>query len=324
MNTTQYNDFLLDFRSRAQRLEDALSQVGGNLQDVEQLSLDVTNLRSAVTEAVATGILPAYDQWLCQQRVAALEESLSKLRSTAKPKSKFSFRSTANARPTPQQPTKPASTPEHDASASSGDRPQVSGTTEITLSGHSHRSLSLADAVGFPPSNTTEAAQSVAITVKGLSNCYVDLTSTAQLGSINAIHVQGLKRTVLYAGVVQGSILLNDCQDCTIIVSAHQFRMHTTTRTNVYLRIASNPVIEKCADIGFGTSPSAFAGGAADNVNDQTDGVPYNVQDFDWMGTSRSPNWSPIGPASFQLPLTVSQDSLESVLGSLLPQLSGA
>lgn len=85
---------------------------------------------------------------------------------------------------------------------------------------------------------------------------------------------------------MQGSILLNDCQDCTIIVSAHQvseaidcviespqtkvlqFRMHTTTRTNVYLTISSNPVIEKCTNIGFGTPPSAVDGETADNMDD--------------------------------------------------------
>jgi len=100
--------------------------------------------------------------------------------------------------------------------------------------------------------------------------------------------------------------------------------MHASSATHAYLKISSNPVIEKCTDIGFGPLPSGLdpPSEATDNADEQTDFLPYIVQDFDWIGTSHSPNWSPIGRANFQLPVLLSEDNLDSVLGAFLPQVS--
>lgn len=278
-----------------------------------------------MTEAVAGGILPAYDQRLCEQRVASLEDSLSKLRSTSKPKSKFSFKSSINARPA-APPTTTASTVESSTAADLAKPAAATSTTKITLSNHISKLLTFGDATGLQPAgDTVTPEQSVVITLGGLTGCFVDLTRAAPL-SVNALHVQGLKRTVLYAGNVQGSVLLRDCVGCTIIVSAHQFRMHTSSATNVYLGISSNPVVEKCSGIRFGTFPLQAGSGATlepySKPEGDSDQLPYMVQDFDWMGTGQSPNWSSIGAAPFQLPINVSNDNLGSVLDELLPKVT--
>ncbi|KAG8763902.1 hypothetical protein FRC11_009424 [Ceratobasidium sp. 423] len=314
-----YNEFIAIFKARAQELEDALSQSKApDAKVIDQLSLSITKLRSLVTEAVATGHLPAYDQRLCEERVASLESSLAKLRANAKPKSKFSFKSSVNVKSPPQASSNNSAPTAPGVGLASKPSSTPTTTTKISINNHNHKSLTFADAEGLDLSGLN-SARSIVITIGGLSDCFVDLAS-GKSTNVNALHVQGLKRTVLYAGKIQGSVLLHDCVECTII-----FRMHTSKTTNVYLEVLSNPVIEKCNDIRFGTYPSGS--GTVTTAEPSKPGVsgndlPYIVQDFDWMGATPSPNWSSIGSATSQLPITASSDSLDSILDKLLPQIT--
>ncbi|KAG9104685.1 hypothetical protein FRC06_000071 [Ceratobasidium sp. 370] len=325
MNNAEYNDFIQRFKAQAQELEDDLSTKTPSGKDVEQISLKVTTLRTSLTEAVTAGILPTYDQRLCEQRVVALEELSSKARSASKPKSKFSFKSTATVRSTASPPTKVSSSAGQSISAvstastphSGASEPSTkSSAAEIILAGHTHRYLTLQDAAGADSLNDTTPAHSLVLTVKGLHNCFVNLASATT--KVNAIHVQDLKRTVLYAGDVQGSILLHDCYQCTIIVSSHQFRMHTSDSTHVYLKVPSNPVIEKCANIGFGPFPSMDS--TLGSASEPEDVISYTVQDFDWVADSQSPNWHAIGRTGFQIPAFIPENELDIALDTILPR----
>ncbi|KAG9125695.1 hypothetical protein FRC07_006549 [Ceratobasidium sp. 392] len=185
MNHIEYNDFIQQFKAQAQELEDGLSSKTPSSKELEQISLQTTKFRTSLTEAVTTGILPAYDQRLCEQRVVALEESLSKARSASKPKSKFSFKSTANVRPATSPPAKTVphtgqSFPlPNETSTLSTDTPVPSiksSATEITLANHTHRYLSFRDAAGVDTLGATASTHSLVVTVKGLSGCFADLT----------------------------------------------------------------------------------------------------------------------------------------------------
>ncbi|CUA77774.1 Tubulin-folding cofactor C [Rhizoctonia solani] len=315
-----YNGFITAFKAQAQDLEDALSQnKAPDTGTIDQLSASTTKLRGRVNEAVAAGHLPAYDQRLCEERVASLEGSLAKFRANAKSKPKFSFKSSINTKPTTSNSSNNAPTAPGVGLASK--QPSTTTpTTKISINNHNHKSLTFADAEGWDSSGSN-SAQCVVITIGGLSDCFVDLASGTS-PNVNALHIQGLKRTVLYAGKIQGSVLLHDCVECTIIVSTHQFRMHTSNATDVYLEVSSNPVIEKCNNIRFGSYPSK--GGTTTAVEPPRseisgDALPYAVQDFDWMGATPSPNWSVIDSTTFQLPITASSDSLDLILNKLLP-----
>jgi hypothetical protein len=115
-----------------------------------------------------------------QQRVVALEESLSKARSISKPKSKFSFKSTAHVRPAGLPSTNVAPSTEQPAPTSSEVLPGSGSTrglaTELTLTNLTHRYLTLNDAAGADLLSGATPTQSLVITIKGLSNCFVDLT----------------------------------------------------------------------------------------------------------------------------------------------------
>ncbi|KAF8761310.1 Tubulin binding cofactor C [Rhizoctonia solani] len=336
-----YTEFITTFKAQAQgkaashqrrlrdsdafliELEDALPKSNApDAKTIDQFSSDIGKLRL--------------------KRVASLEGSLAKLRANAKPKSKFSFKSSVNAKPASQALNNSGTPTSPGASLVPKQPSTAAATAKISINNHDHKSLTFADAEGLDLSSLS-SAQSVVVTIGGLSNCFVDLARwvhrTAQVTSdshehhsgtppiVNALHVQGLKRTVLYAGKVQGSVLLHDCIECTIIVSTHQFRMHTSNATNVFLEVLSNPVIEKCSDIRFGTYPPSDGTVATmepSRPGMSGDGLPYVVQDFDWMGATPSPHWSIIGSATFHLPITASDGTFDSLLGKLLPQIASS
>ncbi|CEL58345.1 Tubulin-specific chaperone C OS=Bos taurus GN=TBCC PE=2 SV=1 [Rhizoctonia solani AG-1 IB] len=316
-----YNEFIASFKAQAQDLEDEISKSKTpDAKTIDQFSLNIGKLRSVVTEAVAIGCVPAYDQRLCEERVALLENSLAKLRANAKPKSKFSFKSSANTKPASQSSNNNNTAP--GASFTPKQPSTTTTTSKISINGHHHKSLTFADAEGLDISSLS-SAQSVVVTIGGLSDCFVDLASGTP-PTVNALHVQGLKRTVLHAGKIQGSVLLHDCIGCTIIVSTHQFRMHTSNATDVFLEVLSNPVIEKCSDIRFGAYPPGGGTVIATESSRHAvsgDSLPYVVQDFDWMSATPSPHWSSIGSATFHLPITASGSGPDSVLDRLLPRI---
>ncbi|CAE6404479.1 unnamed protein product [Rhizoctonia solani] len=301
-----YTEFITTFKAQAQELEDALPKSNApDAKTIDQFSSDIGKLRL--------------------KRVASLEGSLAKLRANAKPKSKFSFKSSVNAKPASQALNNSGTPTSPGASLVPKQPSTAAATAKISINNHDHKSLTFADAEGLDLSSLS-SAQSVVVTIGGLSNCFVDLASGTP-PIVNALHVQGLKRTVLYAGKVQGSVLLHDCIECTIIVSTHQFRMHTSNATNVFLEVLSNPVIEKCSDIRFGTYPPSDGTVATmepSRPGMSGDGLPYVVQDFDWMGATPSPHWSIIGSATFHLPITASDGTFDSLLGKLLPQIASS
>ncbi|CAE6451396.1 unnamed protein product [Rhizoctonia solani] len=170
-----YNEFITSFKAQAQELEDGLSSKTPDAKTIDQLSISVTKLRAMVTEVVATGHLPAYDQRLCEERVASLEGSLAKVRANAKPKSKFSFKSSVNAKSPAQKSSNNSAPTVPEAGLASKQPSTAVSTTKISINNHHHKLLTFADAEGFDPSGLN-LAQSVVITIGGLSDCFVDLT----------------------------------------------------------------------------------------------------------------------------------------------------
>jgi len=65
-------------------------------------------------------------------------------------------------------------------------------------------------------------------------------------GPMRALFIHRLTNCRVYAGAVGGSMLLEDLQDCVVMVAAHQIRIHAAHRTDFYLRVRSNPIVEHC------------------------------------------------------------------------------
>ncbi|KAI8357694.1 tubulin binding cofactor C-domain-containing protein [Mortierella sp. GBAus27b] len=148
-------------------------------------------------------------------------------------------------------------------------------------------------------SRLQEEPKDVALT--NLVDCTINLVHPAI--PLGAIHIKNLKRCILVIPPVSGSILLHDCEGCTLIGACHQSRMHTSTNMDIYLHVTSEPIIEDCTDMRFASYPYNDILPAEQltqlfNTAKLNPAVNYHdrVKDFNWLRQQRSPNWRLLEP----------------------------
>ncbi|KAJ3549442.1 hypothetical protein NMY22_g886 [Coprinellus aureogranulatus] len=156
-----------------------------------------------------------------------------------------------------------------------------------------------------------------------LNRCVVNLLppKDSQL-RFSALHIRNLSDSVLLLPFNDGSALIHDIKNCVLVLGCHQFRMHTSTHVDVYLRIKSNPIIETCSNIRFGMYPAPLA----PQLLQESPQPPFTVQDFSHIRATPSPNFSLIGeklgneikPWPTE-PVTEGED-LANILVGLLPE----
>jgi hypothetical protein len=151
--------------------------------------------------------------WLKQVRT--LEQEIESLRSSAAPK-RFAFR-----RPTPQKVVQstpsPLSAPAVLITAQSLPKalPDLA-STHLSLSNQENTLLTLESLPAPLPAKSD-------LTISEIDSCVINLLPfSAESLEITALHVRNLKRTVLFAPFIKGSILLHDCVDCILVLGCHQ------------------------------------------------------------------------------------------------------
>ncbi|KAI0356885.1 hypothetical protein OH77DRAFT_177458 [Trametes cingulata] len=269
---------------------------------VEKLAVDVARLRKELTDAIA--FLPGYDQRQCENKLKDIEAQLEALRTSVAPKSKFAFKRKA-AKPAPSVPSTAAAPSNESISKATPPEPAQPKlpTSGLSLSGHSHSYLTVSS-LSSPWSAASD------LTISELDHCIVNLVPSqanpdapADL-TFNALHVRNVTNTVLILPIIPGSGLLHDMKNCVIALGSRQFRMHTSTQVDVYISIASNPIIEHCSAIRFADYPTClrrhsstsntkvmmlFTASAAPQEGKSN---YLAVQDFSHIRASPSPNWS--------------------------------
>ncbi|KAF9905795.1 hypothetical protein EC991_001271 [Linnemannia zychae] len=298
---------------------------------VDSLVQRIQILEKSVTENIT--VLPPHDTRICLEAVKAASEKLSVLRGQLIPRPKFSFKS----RKTVANPSSPSSLQIATATATTTSAPAVSSvdttlfmtfenrtgeylfigdlqvpttttttTTTTNTQTDTNSGVSAMAVDGEPiylggvqidipatPNTTIEKPKDVALT--NLTDCTINLVHTLPLG---AIHIKNLKRCVLVIPPVSGSILLHDCEGCTLIGACHQSRMHTSTNMDIYLHVTSEPIIEDCTDMRFAPYPyqevlpsdqllTLFAAAGLKPEKNLFD----HVKDFNWLRQQQSPNW---------------------------------
>ncbi|KAF9341565.1 hypothetical protein BGZ91_006643 [Linnemannia elongata] len=271
---------------------------------VDNLVQRIQLLEKAVTDNIS--ILPPYDTRICLEAVKSASERLSDLRGQLVPRQKFSFKS----RKTVATATSPSALQVSNAATSAtATQSTVDTSLFMTFENRTGEYLFIG-ALQVPNTiylggvqvnnNTTASAPAVVekpkdVALTNLTDCTINLVHTLPLG---AIHIKNLKRCVLVIPPVSGSILLHDCEGCTLIGACHQSRMHTSTNMDIYLHVTSEPIIEDCTDMRFAPYPYEevlpsdqlltlfVAAGLRPEKN-----LFDHVKDFNWLRQQQSPNW---------------------------------
>ncbi|KAF8884211.1 tubulin binding cofactor C-domain-containing protein, partial [Gymnopilus junonius] len=254
-------------------------------QDVIQgLSLSLAKVTKALADA--TGSLPTYDQKQFEGQLKSFEKSIEQLRASTTTKSKFAFKrkpqSSVTSIPTPPSAKKP-----FEPRTLTPSTPSTS--SQVLLSSHSHKYLTRSD--------LPEHSEQPDLSISDLDSCIVNLLpanskdkddSSSKDLVLSALHARNLTHCVILLPLITGSALLHDLIQCTIVLGSHQFRMHSSKKTDVFLHIFSNPIIEDCSGIRFTQYPTYFLPSSAA----QKEQPPLSVQDFSHIRPTPSPNFS--------------------------------
>ncbi|KAK1705133.1 tubulin binding cofactor C [Colletotrichum lupini] len=136
------------------------------------------------------------------------------------------------------------------------------------------------------PSSASRATSSGRLT--DLKGCVVDM-SIALSGhtSFANLALKNVERSLIVAGNVAGPAHITGVSDSIIVVSARQVRIHECRNVDIYLHCSSHPIIEDCSNMRFAPLPPSF-----DTTEDPTKNQWDQVDDFKWLKSEPSPNWS--------------------------------
>ena len=126
----------------------------------------------------------------------------------------------------------------------------ATAVSSVTVNDHAGLHIML------PSSGSTST---VPANITGLRRCVVDMSiPTANGKPYASLTVKGVRESLLVSGQVHGPAHITAMEDSAVVVSCHQFRMHSCANVDVYLSCASNPIIEDCTNIRFARIPRAY------------------------------------------------------------------
>ncbi|PVF96928.1 TBCC-domain-containing protein [Serendipita vermifera] len=353
-NSTLAAEFHTRFRAETQALSETVSQQLTGTTPVEKDAIlsKIAKLRKDLLDA--TPYLPSFDRRQSELQIKAIEKQLEELlqgssRGSSKPASKFSFKRSTPSKLTPSQsntntdrpntPSEPQAEGADTATSQSVEGKATQGetshstVTSLRLHDHSGQFLTASNLFDHSTASellsnadTPERDRITDISLSSLSNCVVDLTTRSggalSMITIRALHVTGLKRCIILTSFVEGSALIHDCEQCVFVLACRQFRIHTSSRTDVYMHVLSTPILEKCSNMRFGpyTLPKSLLPSEVSLSTSQH----ANVQDFLWIRQTPSPNWSLLPEDQWvteeKWPASEGQfEEVESILNRLLP-----
>lgn len=204
-------------------------------------------------------LLPNYDQKLYNEQLQKLTEKVES--KTVKSRSKFAFKkkvgsgNTRNSKETDRSADK----------ASSGET-----TTKPTFS-------NLEDCYC-----SENGEMNTNLNISNLQRCIVKLTNS----SYSTARMDSLTDCIVIVNDIEGPIYLTDIHHCFIFIVCHQFRMHKSRNVHVAVSCQSKrPIIEACTQLTFANFPEALK---KDEILYEWD----SIDDFDWLKTTPSENWS--------------------------------
>jgi Tubulin binding cofactor C len=167
--------------------------------------------------------IPSTEVWTLLQVVRGLEQEQEVVRAQVLPAAtpsgkaggRFAFKRTAPAAPKVVDVVPRAAVP------ASGAPPSESSA--LSISDRTHEYLCAGDLLAEQLMEGVEHD----VSLSNLSHCVVDFVSRPKnegLGKIRALHARNVTRCILIMPIIDGSALLHEFKDCTLILGCHQVR----------------------------------------------------------------------------------------------------
>ncbi|KAF5828685.1 tubulin binding cofactor C-domain-containing protein [Dunaliella salina] len=288
--------------------------------------------------AEAAYYLPSFDQKRCSVTVQEFKQRIESARAMLLPKRKFGFSkktarvkgadlaSAATAAADAQAPSNglpdagggaDASKPQEQQAGSTGQQGPPTASPELVALVQSGRGfMGKRDQVLCCTAAQLASQDFVLLNLEG---CIVYL-----IGHMPALRMTGLRNCRVFAGPVTGASFMDDVQGCTFVLASYQVpakrqrmhrqvRIHRAVSCDFYLRVRSRPIIEHTQGARF--APFNLCGAEVEALLkahrlDEDNELYQTVDDFGWIKSVHSPNWSVL-PEQERLPIsTLPQEAL--------------
>ncbi|EGC32792.1 hypothetical protein DICPUDRAFT_37764 [Dictyostelium purpureum] len=143
--------------------------------------------------------------------------------------------------------------------------------------------------------------------ISNLNNCKIYL----DMKFLTALKINNLNNcTIIGYSPIDGSIFIDSCKESTFVLVSRQLRIHYCLNCQFNIFVKSNPIIEGCKEMKFSSFNSYFKQQESEGNNQQIDYSRFSnysfdlennnidtdkwkmVNDFDWLQSRPSPNWS--------------------------------
>ncbi|KAL0739605.1 hypothetical protein Bca4012_015815 [Brassica carinata] len=278
------SSFLSQFADSKRSIESRIaeSRLASSSEDSSKIKSDLAEISSSIDDleklvAANSYFLPSYEVRSSLRSASDLKQSLDTLSAALLPKKRFSFKTKSSPKP-PEILKRDLAPPPPPNVVPVRDSPGFRNKQGETL------------AKSFRSSSSSSSSSIGEFTLSDLDSCQVRLT-----GTVNALFIHRLRNCHVYTGPVIGSILIDDVEDCVLVLASHQIRIHRAKKSDFYLRVRSRPIIEDSNGVRFAPYCLSYGGMEGDlkraGLEEETESWA-NVDDFLWLRAVQSPNWS--------------------------------
>jgi hypothetical protein len=324
--------FLLSFADACKRWEESLSSLHSPVQgeavgvkdSLDLLAVRLSELERYVAEKAY--FLPAYEVRSSQAAISSLREKLDAATAQLLPKKKFSFKGKASkAHKSIDEVREDVAPPQVSGAANVSEAKEEGNGASTEEKSKASEQDSDADAScrirGIRSSiivRDLKHQNAEEIMLENLTDCKVFLK-----GICRALYMHNLKSCEVYSGPITSSALIEEVENCVLMLASHQIRIHQTKRTDLYLRVRSRPIVEYTREVRVAPYAFTYEGIKEDLIEaslQEETGLWQSVDDFRWLRAIPSPNWS-ILPEVDRLPLV---DGTSVVDGEIIPCLKSS
>ncbi|KAF5205739.1 Tubulin-specific chaperone c [Thalictrum thalictroides] len=257
---------------RCRNVTDRKSKSSLIKSDLEKVLLSISNLEKLVAEN--SYFLPNYEVRSSLKTISDLKEKLELVNSELLPKKKFAFKSKSKTK----------------------EQNKVVVNENVGKVNAVDTTVKVRDSPGFRDKEGVVLikhfgdSEEGEFTLENLNSCEIRL-----IGRLRALFVHKLKNCRVFVGPIMGSVLIEQVEDCLLMLASHQIRIHHAKKTDFYLRVRSRPIIEDSNGVRFAPYLLVYDGIENDlkecSLYEDT-GNWGNVDDFRWLRAVQSPNWS--------------------------------